>query len=1262
MHSWGGAIPANAWKDIKIDLTNGNLLTSDEIANKTSVKFGVAIADDGTATRVDADDESAAIVLNGQYHSNEHGWSYFSATVAVEGSVKISMGTCNWGGDVKVTNTEGTQVATFNTNNGTCYHTNKTANIVSTTYKGDATTLTISGGAYTPYIAVEKIKDVASVVFPFNGKTTDATVNTPEDGFSKTEVSFGSNLTESGAKGYDGITYATFNPSDKGSFDNDANAVVFKVVPNENKFTPIKVSANIRRFGTDGGLMSVRIKNEEGKTATLGKDLIPARNKATDQDAKKDDPNFRTAFEYNIPSGFDTEKGFYLIINIYNNTGKQFGINNVTIEGALASKAVQHTISLVASPAEGGSVSVKPNGTKFVEGTKLTIKANSNSGYEFVNWTDADNNEVSTDKTASITLDKDMTLTANFKKATIISGKQFTWYVSDGTSTSLSDGTDYTSIRVSESNPSFAIKGKGRGVSGDSRFKASEGADNMWALVVPANAIVEKVEFTNCSENYYQNPDATSNVTTTFNVASEGATVTTTDANGKVLEYLSKGQTITSTIANHQAGTPITFYADGGRQLAFSTINIYYSITDNGSLSLTKQSVADGATVERNGNIVFTFDNDVILANGTSVKVNGNDVRTVASGAQLTAYYWDLAYNSENTVTLAANSVTDGFGNKYDKEISFKVKVGSKQAVEMNEYDYVVSNAEELDAAIAELTTTNKAATAKRKTVFLKNGKYTYGTLEGNYQHNVSLKIDNWNSIYNVSLIGESKDGVLIEGTTNGITSSTLDLGNGTGNYLQDLTIRNNYDFRASKLLGVSVAVTGGNKTIMKNVALQASQDTYVTGKRTYLENCDIYGTTDFICGGGDIFFEKCNLILGNKEGNVVVAPSTDAATQWGYVLNNCTVKADEGATAVTDKSWNLGRPWQNEPRAYFLYTKMNVLCSDAGWTTMGNLKTHFYEYKSVDKNGKEIDLKTRKNSPTSTNKYTPVLTDAEAAEFTAHNVIGGNDAWDVAAYTKQVAAPAELTAANNGKLTWNKVDDALLYAIFKDGKYIANTTVCEYTATENGTYTVRAANEMGGLGEASEAAEVNIVITTKLSAGGMGTFCSATTCKTPKGLTAYTASVSDNTVTLTKVEDGIIPAGNGVVLSGEANATYDMEDATSNKTQLEGNDLKGTLERTLIENDYSFVLVYDNEQNVSYFKNFKNGAYIPAGKAYLAIPAATQSTMLRVVINNGSSTGINTVKGNDNADKTFYTLSGQKTVNPQKGVYIHNGKKIIIK
>ena len=178
------------------------------------------------------------------------------------------------------------------------------------------------------------------------------------------------------------------------------------------------------------------------------------------------------------------------------------------------------------------------------------------------------------------------------------------------------------------------------------------------------------------------------------------------------------------------------------------------------------------------------------------------------------------------------------------------------------------------------------------------------------------------------------------------------------------------------------------------------------------------------------------------------------------------------------------------------------------------------------------------------------------------------------------------------------------------------------------------------------------------LSESGLGTFCNSKTVKMPEGLTAYTATVDNKAVTLTKVEDGIIPAGNGVVLSGEASKSYDIEVTTSDKTKLGSNELVGTIDRTLIENDYSFVLVYDKNQAKSYFKNFKNGAYLPAGKAYLPIPTATQDAKFHIVIDGTS--GINAIENGSKADKAYYTLDGQKTIAPQNGVYIHCGKVVI--
>jgi hypothetical protein len=55
--------------------------------------------------------------------------------------------------------------------------------------------------------------------------------------------------------------------------------------------------------------------------------------------------------------------------------------------------------------------------------------------------------------------------------------------------------------------------------------------------------------------------------------------------------------------------------------------------------------------------------------------------------------------------------------------------------------------------------------------------------------------------------------------------------------------------------------------------------------------------------------------------------------------------------------------------------------------------------------------------------------------------------------------------------LTWADSNYALLWAVCKDGNVIAFTTEPTYMVTDDGVYTVRAANEMGGLSAASDPA-----------------------------------------------------------------------------------------------------------------------------------------------------------------------------------------------
>ena len=65
-----------------------------------------------------------------------------------------------------------------------------------------------------------------------------------------------------------------------------------------------------------------------------------------------------------------------------------------------------YTLTLTASPAEGGTVS---GAGQYEAGTAASIQATANSGYTFTRWSDGDTNA-----TRSVTVNNDLTLTAEF--------------------------------------------------------------------------------------------------------------------------------------------------------------------------------------------------------------------------------------------------------------------------------------------------------------------------------------------------------------------------------------------------------------------------------------------------------------------------------------------------------------------------------------------------------------------------------------------------------------------------------------------------------------------------------------------------------------------------------------------------------------------------------------------------------------------------------------------------------------------------------
>ncbi len=126
------------------------------------------------------------------------------------------------------------------------------------------------------------------------------------------------------------------------------------------------------------------------------------------------------------------------------------GDKGKTISSITITRPVKkYTVSATAGT--GGSVSIANAGTTVNSGseveanTSLTFTATPNDGYEFVNWTDASNTEVSTNATYTTTVSAEISLTANFKAKTTVdpteSGVIYDFTGSIGTTT---DGTNCT--------------------------------------------------------------------------------------------------------------------------------------------------------------------------------------------------------------------------------------------------------------------------------------------------------------------------------------------------------------------------------------------------------------------------------------------------------------------------------------------------------------------------------------------------------------------------------------------------------------------------------------------------------------------------------------------------------------------------------------------------------------------------------------------------------------------------------------------------
>ena len=767
------------------------------------------------------------------------------------------------------------------------------------------------------------------------------------------------------------------------------------------------------------------------------------------------------------------------------------------------------------------------------------------------------------------------------------------------------------------------------------------------------------------------------------------------------------------------------------------------SLTVNGT-TYTGNTI-EPKDVPRSGVIKLNFNRPM---KATSYQY-GNVSSSTAIGKEQIIKYWDLP--SEGTVTLKIIPTGDIYGGTYGQEITLTLHVAKEDTgYQRHTFNFIVGKDGNMDEAIKAANNNDK--TDLRYYIFVPDGEYelTGNTTikcstdpkdapkdeKGESRTDMNGKNNGMTEISkpNISLIGQSKEGVKIwnHPVVEGISyTATISLTKGTNDfYAQDLTLENQFKYwgalDGSSGAGRAVAFWDrGNRSILKNVALMSWQDTYYSDNsrpdyRGYFENCDLAGVVDWICGNGDIWFEKCNLIVRDRTGNNIAAPNTEAGQAWGYVFNNCTIRPEtDKPTQLKGNDWTLARPWNNSPACTFLNTKMYTQPRTYGWNRMtSGLVVRFHEYNSLDDSNTPIPLGTRSLAACSPAPGSDdcILTDTTG--YNIRNVMGGTDAFEPQILCRQIDALSGLQSKkdeenedkekvdtenhiiwddnlvlNDDKLQWKDQKEALCYFLFKldetKEKWIYQTNVTEnfiyLTQYGSGYYCVRAANQRGGLGSATKAIEYVLTDPYELEIKkvegfkegdveyGWSTICLPFNAKVPTEVIAYAATahnyldettqITDLTMTLTPVT--VINANKGYVVYGPVDKHYfhPTSSESTAATILKGNP---KYEAIPVENNKGYVLSYKSTWGIGFYKF--TGSTLAANRAWLPKEMVSQNNQdnlalgkhsIRFAIAPGATSITSPTLQKKDEKEVIYNLNGQQVdkASAQGGIFISSQK-----
>ena len=249
------------------------------------------------------------------------------------------------------------------------------------------------------------------------------------------------------------------------------------------------------------------------------------------------------------------------------------------------------------------------------------------------------------------------------------------------------------------------------------------------------------------------------------------------------------------------------------------------------------------------------------------------------------------------------------------------------------------------------------------------------------------------------------------------------------------------------------------------------------------------------------------------------------------------------------------------------------------------------------------------------------------------------------------------LMRAKRNDHNWN--EDFYLMAGFSGNQFHAASATTVYYTESNQTSAFQL--------EAVPQQQQNAFTTTALTVGNVSaniaTYSSPFPVKLPDGVDAYIAKQDGENIVLQKIT-GALPANTGVILSSETAKEYIPNARTTEAlatVNAADNMLKPTTGSAVAADVNAYILSQNNGTAV--FKKLSSSdRTIKQYKAYLELDGAQSAQLMNFAFAGSDLTGIQNVTETSAKSKTAYDLAGRKVGKLQKGIYIVNGKKVIVK